>query len=296
MKAVIEGKRNKEMSSYKASGVFNVPHTTLECYGKDRQKNSSGTVKTKLVRKEVLRCEAESDLAECCLLMERKFCSLTMADVTRLSYQLAVRNGIKTQFCKRNETAGRKWLKNFLRRHPQISVRTPEGLSLSRTGGFTPESVAQFFFKSTNPQWTPFSIILQDFTTATKPASLLYSTTHDNIRIERQGSDIFSSTRRTGISSDSRHLYQSNWILHSSVTCISKKEYEARTDEWHTAWINPRVPSLGVDTERDFFPVVSSFHQTYKADKRRSCYLSTGRALFTHQEPGGHYFSSRESC
>jgi len=38
-----------------------------------------------------------------------------------------------------------------------------------------------------------------------------------------------------------------------------------------------------------FFPVVSSFQQTYKADKRRSCYLSTGRALFRHQEPGGHY-------
>jgi len=58
----------------------------------------------------------------------------------------------------------------------------------------------------------------------------------------------------------------------------------------------PCVPSLMVDTERDFFPVVSSFHQTYKADKRRSCYLSTGWAVLTHQEPGGHYFSSRESC
>jgi len=45
-----------------------------------------------------------------------------------------------------------------------------------------------------------------------------------------------------------------------------------------------------------FFPVVSSFHQTYIADKRRSCYLSTGRALFTHQEPEGHYFSLTESC
>jgi len=93
----------------------------------------------------------------------------------RLAYQLTVKNGIKTQFYQRNEKAGRKWLKNFLRRHPQISVRTPEGLSLSRARGFTPEPVAQFF-KSTNPQWTPFNIILQDFTTATKPASLLYST------------------------------------------------------------------------------------------------------------------------
>jgi len=56
-----------------------------------------------------------------------------------LAYQRAVRSGIKNQFCKRGEKAGRKWLKNFLRRHPQISVRTPEGLSLSGARGFTPE-------------------------------------------------------------------------------------------------------------------------------------------------------------
>jgi len=61
--------------------------------------------------------------------------------------------------------------------------------------------------------------------------------------------------------------------LDQSVRAIPRGEYRAR-----------------------FFPVFSSFHQTYKADKRRSCYLSTGQALFTHQEPGGHYFSSRESC
>jgi hypothetical protein len=65
-----------------------------------------------------------------------------MAHVMHLAYQLAVRNGIKNQFCKENEKAGRKWLKIFLRRHPQISVRTPEGLSLSRARGFNPESVA----------------------------------------------------------------------------------------------------------------------------------------------------------
>jgi len=74
--------------------------------------------------------------------MERKFSGLTIADVMRLAYQLAVRNGIKNQFCKRNEKAGRKWLKNSLRCHPQISIRTPEGLPLSRARGFAPESVA----------------------------------------------------------------------------------------------------------------------------------------------------------
>jgi hypothetical protein len=34
----------------------------------------------------------------------------------------------------------------------------------------------------------------------------------------------------------------------------------------------------------------------HKNQQKRSCYLSTGQALFTHQEPGGHYFSSRGSC
>ena len=74
--------------------------------------------------------------------MEKKFFGLAMADVMRLTYQLAVRNDF---FYKRNEKAGRKWLKNFLCHHPQISVRTPEGLSLSRARSFTPESVAKFF-------------------------------------------------------------------------------------------------------------------------------------------------------
>ena len=122
MKAVIEAIRNKEMGSYKAYRVFNVPQTTLQLHVKDRQKSSSETVKTKLGRKQVLPCEVENDLAEHCLSTERKFFGLTMADVMRLAYQPAVRNGIKNQLCKRTEKAGRKWLKNFPRCHPQISV------------------------------------------------------------------------------------------------------------------------------------------------------------------------------
>jgi len=129
------------MGSFKASRVFNIPQTALERYVKDQQKSSSETVKTKLCRKQVLPCEAENDLAKHCLLMERKFFGLTVADVMCL----AVRNRIKNQFCKRNEKAGRKLLKNCLHCHPQISVRTPEGLSLSRARVFTLESVAQFF-------------------------------------------------------------------------------------------------------------------------------------------------------
>ena len=80
------------------------------------------------------------------------------------------------------------------------------------------------------------------------------------------------------------------------LLAFPRKKYETRIDERHTGRVSPHVSSLGVDRERDVFPVVSSFQRTHKADKRRSCYASTGRELFTHQEPGGHYFSPRESC
>jgi hypothetical protein len=67
-------------------------------------------------------------MAEHCLLKERRFLGLTVADVLCLAYQLAVRHGIKNQLCTRNEKTGRKWLKNFLHRHQEILVTTTEGL------------------------------------------------------------------------------------------------------------------------------------------------------------------------
>jgi len=73
MKAAIETLRNKEMGSYKASRIFNGPQTKLQRYVKDRQKNSSEAIKTEMGRKRVLLCEAEHNLAEHSLLMERKF-------------------------------------------------------------------------------------------------------------------------------------------------------------------------------------------------------------------------------
>ena len=58
--------------------------------------------------------------------MERKCFGLTMVDVMHLAYPLAVRIGIKSLFCKRNEETGKKWFKSFLRSHQEISVTTTE--------------------------------------------------------------------------------------------------------------------------------------------------------------------------
>jgi len=57
-----------------------------------------------------------------------------MADVMYVAYQLAIRNGIKNQFCTRNEKTGKKWLKISLSHHQEISVTTHEVLHSQKQG------------------------------------------------------------------------------------------------------------------------------------------------------------------
>jgi hypothetical protein len=85
MKADIEVTRGKRIGNYKVSRVCNVTHTILEHYIKDRQKSSNEAIKTKLGRKQVLPCESENGVAKQCLLMERKFFGLTIANVVHLT-------------------------------------------------------------------------------------------------------------------------------------------------------------------------------------------------------------------
>ena len=228
--------------------------------------------------------------------MERKFFGLTMADVMCLAYQLAVRNRIKDQFCKRNEKAGRKWLKNFLCHHPKISVRTTEGLSLSRARGFTPESVAQSF-----EIYEPTMDTIQH-----NPARLYNCDKTGITTVQHKHMKILGLKGKGQISS----LQSTEWgSLVTVINCMSptghfippllvfprKNMKQELMNGTTPGSIHVCHPSRWIQS-KIFFPVVSSFHQTYKADKRRSNYLSIGRALFTHQEPGGNYFSSSESC
>ncbi|KAI4455516.1 hypothetical protein MML48_9g00004454 [Holotrichia oblita] len=145
MKAAVVAVRNREMGYLKASKTFNVPQSTLERYVRDDEKDPCLVVQSKLGRKPVFSSDIEEDLANYCLTMEERFFGLSQNDVRRMAFQLSQRNNIQSPFNKTNEKAGQKWLKNFLRRHPRLSIRTPRGLSLARATAFTPEAVKKFF-------------------------------------------------------------------------------------------------------------------------------------------------------
>lgn len=76
--------------------------------------------------------------------MEERLFGLTTLDLRRLAYQLAVRNSKAHNFNTDKQMAGVDWLKGFLRRHPDLSIRKPEATSAARAMGFNKVAVSKF--------------------------------------------------------------------------------------------------------------------------------------------------------
>lgn len=93
----------------------------------------------------VFSAPQEEDLVLKILDQEQRFYGLSTRDIRSLAYQLAVKNNITHPFSTKTELAGLDWLQGFRRRHPEISLRTPEATSAARAQGFNHVSVSQFF-------------------------------------------------------------------------------------------------------------------------------------------------------
>ena len=70
--------------------------------------------------------------------------SMTAKYLMGLAYEVAVAHGIK-KFSNVKKSAGKKWYYNCMRRHPDMSLRSPEPASLARAAGFNREAVYNFF-------------------------------------------------------------------------------------------------------------------------------------------------------
>ena len=71
---------------------------------------------------------------------------LTRGRVRQLAYQFAHTNGLKG-FSEKLQMAGKKWVKGFLKRHSEITVKTAKNLSVARAMGANPTVIADWYKK-----------------------------------------------------------------------------------------------------------------------------------------------------
>lgn len=145
MKRAIQSVRNGDMGYERAAKSYKVPLATLHrrCKSnkeiRDAAKKSLGRFKT------IFTNEQEKDLVSYVLDMERRLFGLSFTEFRSVVYQFAIKNNRKNNFNKNVALAGRDWVYNFLKRHPQISLRRPENTSAARAAGFNKPSVNIFF-------------------------------------------------------------------------------------------------------------------------------------------------------
>ena len=136
--------RKNQLGLNECCRQFNVPKATFKRRLSDSNKHIKGSTKRAGVIT-TLPAELEADLVEHVLRLEACFFGITRRDVMNLAYQLVEKNKIYHRFNNTLQRAGKKWYYNFIRRHPELSLRLPEKTSMARAKGFNRENVTDFF-------------------------------------------------------------------------------------------------------------------------------------------------------
>lgn len=124
--------------------AFSVPKATLKRHLVGSNKAAHGNVKH-LGRCTDLPTEVEEQLAKHITDMEAMFYGFSTKAFRQLAFQIADINKIANRFNKEKQEAGKEWLAGFLKRHPEISIRSPHATSLARASGFNRQRVGAFF-------------------------------------------------------------------------------------------------------------------------------------------------------
>ena len=89
--------------------------------------------------------EEEQELSVIIQNMESRLFGLTLNDVRKLVYTYCKKHDIPKNFCEKSGMAGRAWMDGFRKRHPELSLRKPEGVSSQRAASFNRAKVDQFY-------------------------------------------------------------------------------------------------------------------------------------------------------
>ena len=142
--AAVTGVMDKTIGLRSASRKYGIPKSTIKNHVDGKYKLAMGS-NIHIGRPQMLPPKVEEELVRHILECESYFMGLTRKDVMEMAYSVARRNGLTTVFNDEKKSAGKKWFKHFMKRHPELSLRQPESTSFARARGFNADSVSNFF-------------------------------------------------------------------------------------------------------------------------------------------------------
>ncbi|KAE8741495.1 hypothetical protein FOCC_FOCC012980 [Frankliniella occidentalis] len=96
----------------------------------------------------VLSPEIEKSISDYCIQVAQMGYGLTVLKCRELAFEVAQKNNIQMPLnWTKEQRAGIDWYHGFRNRHPELSVRTPEGCSIARAMAFNRANVKLFFDK-----------------------------------------------------------------------------------------------------------------------------------------------------
>ncbi|CAG4929841.1 unnamed protein product [Parnassius apollo] len=127
------------MSQRKAAATFNIPRRTL------RNHIKSGSTKKIIGRTPVLNKTQEKDLCKRVIRLAQVGLPLTSKIVRKQAYEFCKANSIPNSFNDNKNIAGKKWLKIFVKRNPEILLRRAQLMNPARAQKLNKYIVQQHF-------------------------------------------------------------------------------------------------------------------------------------------------------
>ena len=143
LKAAVEEVK-KGMNLRTASRTYQVARSTLRRAVNNAEYNSYENCG---VRK-VFSINEELELVDYLQIASKMHYGLSRRELMKFAYDFAVANEKKTpEIWEKNKSAGKQWYYGFMKRHSNLSLRTPEATSLARATSFNKHNVSMFFDK-----------------------------------------------------------------------------------------------------------------------------------------------------
>lgn len=87
----------------------------------------------------------EAELCDYIKNIDNMFYGLTTKSLREIAYNFAEKNNLSHRFNKEEKLAGKEWLRGFLKRHPELSLRRPTSTSVARAIGFNKPQCERYF-------------------------------------------------------------------------------------------------------------------------------------------------------